>query len=740
MKGNFNNKKSEPGGKSTGFFENGETTKNFNNRFDYLMTNSVGSNVFVTVSSGITYEGLLVSCNLESQDGVDVVLKFPKVVNSSSKVDGDIEKLSNALGSTLIINGSDVAELELKDIDLSLEEKSEHSQTPSTDGNKAKTTSPTASVLAAGSGEFKTDVDISSRKEFKQRELERWTPDEGSAHFAHNAQTLEEASSTWDQFAVNEAKFGVTNTFDEHFYTTKINKNDPQYRQRLKEAERIAKEIESQGAQGNIHLAEDRGIIIDDSGMDEEDLYSGVDRRGDELLASLKSNAKPITSKVNKYVPPTLRNQPHHMDPAIISSTTSTSKQMGNTSNDVKETVVLPPTNQEKVAKKEKSKHREGSKSKISSKEAQIEELKKFSEKFKVPYDVPTDMKDIFKKQASVTTPSGLKTDPSLPPKPSMSTKANTPPVSKSDSKRNVGSSTHENQSGAKGATHSRKRTPGSFFGSKKPTVSSAIKKDLFRRSFNMFIKAKENYDEKMKEKEEQESTVDTTKKTKEDKVMEPFFIEKPYFTAPTWPNTIEKSYKDLFPDQKTLMQKAQVKMQQRAQMNQMPMASNMNPHLGVGMGAGMMRFQMGGPAPTSPMMNAAGFPGMYMPFQPQPPMFYPPMGAPMMLPTGDMEGAELNGPPSQPVSPRIPPAYMAAAGGAPQTSPMGAFGYPGAAMPFQPMMGASNGVVGGGMPRQYNQHGGNGGHHGRHNNYNSHGGNHHHNPHHNNNRTNNNN
>lgn len=88
---------------------------------------------------------------------------------------------------------------------------------------------------------------------------------------------------------MNEKKFGVKSTFDEHLYTTKINKDDPNYSKRLQEAERIAKEIESQGTSGNIHIAEDRGIIIDDSGLDEEDLYSGVDRRGDELLAALKA-------------------------------------------------------------------------------------------------------------------------------------------------------------------------------------------------------------------------------------------------------------------------------------------------------------------------------------------------------------------------------------------------------------------------------------------------------------------
>ena len=41
---------------------------------------------------------------------------------------------------------------------------------------------------------------------------------------------------------------------------------------------RIAKEIEQQ-ATTDRHILEERGVVVDDSGVDGEDKYSGVDRR-----------------------------------------------------------------------------------------------------------------------------------------------------------------------------------------------------------------------------------------------------------------------------------------------------------------------------------------------------------------------------------------------------------------------------------------------------------------------------
>lgn len=697
---------------SSTFYESNETAKQFHDRFDYLLTESIGSNVIVTTTAGIQYTGILSACNLDCTEGIDVVLKFPKIVSS---MDSNT-KVGEKLGETFLIHGDNVAELELEDVNLSLDEKFETTKmqeikTGEKKEEKSTISSPVPEKNVKSSTGFKTDVDISGARNAKERELQRWTPDEEAVEMG-SGQTLEEASSTWDQFSVNEKKFGIKPTYDEHFYTTKINRNGPNYHQKLKEAQRIADEIEGQGSSGNIHLAEDRGIIIDDSGMDEEDLYSGVDRRGDELLAFLKSNSKlKGNTKSSKYVPPTLRNQPHHMDPAIICSSATQIVEQPLTSTTVEPKV--EPTNKTLAKDSKESKeqrHRahlknidEEAKQQLkeikrqsgrsdhervksrsqpsskTSKEAQIEELKSFAQKFKVPYDVPKDMGDVLRKPS---TP--LKADPSLPPKPKSS--ASTTTTNKSASKINQGSSSQvkadPKKSGSNAQSpfnsppalstrsnmHSRRRQSSSFFGSKTPQ-NNGSKKGTFGKNFNFFLKSKEAHEE--------------------EKSMEPFLIEKPYFAAPTWNGTIEESHKTLFADQQTIIQEAQAKLQKRQMnsiggMNGGPMSQNMGVNMNTS-GIGMMGFPMtGGPNGSispNPMMNGynAGSMGMYMPFQPQP-LFYPSMG-----PMGPMMNGKEGGssPSPQGTSPHVPPGYMH------MNAP---YGYPvGGMPPFPNMMGGNN-------------------------------------------------
>lgn len=55
---------------------------------------------------------------------------------------------------------------------------------------------------------------------------------------------LDNSKEKWDQFAVNEKKFGVSTDFNEDMYTTVLDKSDPNFIKKEKEAQRIAKEIE----------------------------------------------------------------------------------------------------------------------------------------------------------------------------------------------------------------------------------------------------------------------------------------------------------------------------------------------------------------------------------------------------------------------------------------------------------------------------------------------------------------
>lgn len=133
-----------------------------------------------------------------------------------------------------------------------------------------------------GSQRFKTDDDISASAAGSHKPLQRWVDDDStdSAGPALSDLSLEAAASKqpWDQFAANREKFGIVPSYDEHKYTTKVNTSHPDFASREQRAIKLAKEIEGQSHDGNAHLAEERGLGLKDQNVDEEDLYSGVTR------------------------------------------------------------------------------------------------------------------------------------------------------------------------------------------------------------------------------------------------------------------------------------------------------------------------------------------------------------------------------------------------------------------------------------------------------------------------------
>lgn len=50
-------------------------------------------------------------------------------------------------------------------------------------------------------------------------------------------------NTSWDQFTANEQMFGITTSFDEDLYTTKLNRNTADFKERERKAQRIANEI-----------------------------------------------------------------------------------------------------------------------------------------------------------------------------------------------------------------------------------------------------------------------------------------------------------------------------------------------------------------------------------------------------------------------------------------------------------------------------------------------------------------
>lgn len=113
------------------------------------------------------------------------------------------------------------------------------------------------SLIGNRSG-FRTDSAISNNRLGQERVLQPWVPDANDVADG-SLENMGGNSSTqgWDQFAHNEKHFGVKSDYDENMYTTAINKNHPQYQQRLAQAEKKAREIERSAAT-TAHVAEER--------------------------------------------------------------------------------------------------------------------------------------------------------------------------------------------------------------------------------------------------------------------------------------------------------------------------------------------------------------------------------------------------------------------------------------------------------------------------------------------------
>lgn len=258
-------------------------------RLVYLFAKSIGSFAVVTVSSGARYRGILVAANTSTDIGV-VLEKAEKFSSAPGDDDDDDSNLDQRF-ERLVFNPKDVVDVEIENLDLTPDKIS---------SRKASTA-------------FKTDTDISGQRgAIYERELQRWNADDESTP-ALALDDLDSSSQPWDQFEVNENKFGVQSTYDENLYTTAIDRSHPEYKLREKKAEQLADEILKSGHNGNVHLAEERGVQVDDSGLDEEDKYSGVDRR-------------PVSARnPNKYTPPSLRKKDIPLDPAIVSSSRQSS-------------------------------------------------------------------------------------------------------------------------------------------------------------------------------------------------------------------------------------------------------------------------------------------------------------------------------------------------------------------------------------------------------------------------------
>jgi len=269
-------------------------------RLRFIALVLVGHKVQVQVKSGVLYEGILHTMKSDpSAKDFDVVLLMAEKKCSSAAAGGgdkkdqkeggdnsSMEELVERPVPKLVIHSQDVIQLTAKSIQVDA-----RSLGPVREGQHG--------VGHEDAGGFGTDSSISRGKATGYgRKLEKWeapppsaedevvgpvvvnngaVSGQGSGGEGMQMQMEGGGGGNWDQFAAFERMTGAKTTYTEETYTTALNKNDPRMRALEAQAARIAREIEGQTS-SNFHVAEERGHRIDDSGMDEEDRYSGVQR------------------------------------------------------------------------------------------------------------------------------------------------------------------------------------------------------------------------------------------------------------------------------------------------------------------------------------------------------------------------------------------------------------------------------------------------------------------------------
>jgi len=251
------------------------TSKMSDSPLVFAMANMVGHHVQVQTMNGQVYEGIFHATDLSrAEDGPGVALRkaYKKTnVKAASPFNDKKEAPSrDRICHELLISGSNVAQISVVGMNLAFTAP----PPPGADGF-------TDTGISGGHGQA------------QERELQAWKPDNNDAFGDMSMDTGATGWTPEEMFAKNARDHNYKSEYDELEYTTSINKKDPKYLQRLKDAERVAREIQKGVGVGNStnpHLLADRGI---ESNMTEEELHASVIR----------------PKGPNRYVPPSQRSK-----------------------------------------------------------------------------------------------------------------------------------------------------------------------------------------------------------------------------------------------------------------------------------------------------------------------------------------------------------------------------------------------------------------------------------------------
>ncbi|KAI0833465.1 LsmAD domain-containing protein [Trametes gibbosa] len=203
---------------------------------------------------------------------------------------------------------------------------------------------PADAKVPNGADSFKTDTDISQKATARrERDLQAWQPEAADGDSPNaaagavqaNVRNVDEltfgsgaAGVSWDQFAVNEKLFGVKAGFDEEAYTTKLDRNAPDFKEKERKAQQIANEIMG-AVTSNPHIAEERvmNLNADGSSMNEEDKYGAVVRGANAYVPpGARKGTTPTGGPVKADVPKVAVNAPDGSAVQTTSSTPTASK------------------------------------------------------------------------------------------------------------------------------------------------------------------------------------------------------------------------------------------------------------------------------------------------------------------------------------------------------------------------------------------------------------------------------
>ncbi|KAJ1033001.1 hypothetical protein NDA16_000280 [Ustilago loliicola] len=263
-----------------------DSQKLMHDRMMLLLVTLVGNPVTVTVKGGAQFFGIFSAANTESGE-VSVALASAQQILPAK--DKDVQPELGEFKSTLLVNYKDLESIEAAEVRMQEQAKemreAREKEAFCTDTEISKAFDPLGSGRTLQ--KWSDDPDLADLDD-PSGGLPAWASpnDVGSGL---DGTSSSGANKPWDQFAANEARFGIKSNYEENLYTTKLDRSGKDFRDREREADRIAREIMGQ-ATNNPHLAEERGQA-DDSGVNEEDKYGAVVRNP------------------NAYVPPALRKQ-----------------------------------------------------------------------------------------------------------------------------------------------------------------------------------------------------------------------------------------------------------------------------------------------------------------------------------------------------------------------------------------------------------------------------------------------